>query len=324
MRRDPAIPRDIAAPEDRSSTVTAPTVSRLGVAPRTRCGSSWSQAIVGHDNVKEAELTTLIVWTGIDSHGPASIYLAADSQFTFPRGSKWSFGRKVYASRLVPDVLGYCGDVLFATQALSQALEQIEAQLLFDRHSDFSGKLTALREFVSQCFETYPADERHPFSLVYATRDGNGMCSKFSVGKIDWSHADGWNTQTLPLPTNSGVVLAAGSGRTPYMSTLTRWQNSDIGGTSRAVFSAFCDHIKSGADAATGGAPQLVGLYRDSRPARTFGVFWNEKMFLSGAEVVAPHRASDTECRDELFQLCDPLTGDLVGGAQRHARPGGL
>jgi hypothetical protein len=269
-------------------------------------------------------VTTLIAWSGIDSRGPASLYLAADSKFSWTETTTWQHGRKLYASRVVPDILGYCGDVLFATQALSQALELIEVEILFKRESSFSSRLEILEKFLRRSFETYPADQRRDFSITYATRNGEGMTSTFSLGEIAWSRANGWSTRHIPIPTRSAVMFANGSGATAFTATLNRWVASDVGGTSRAVFSAFCDHIRSVDDTRTGGAPQLVGLYRSRGPAMTFGVVWDGVRYVSG---VALHEASGygaVQWRDQLFQICDPLTLDVSDGAQRHARPTGL
>jgi hypothetical protein len=268
-------------------------------------------------------MTTLIAWTGVDSRGPASIYLAADSRFSWTNGMTWQYGRKVYGSRLVAELLGYCGDVLFATQVLSQALEQIEARLLFPESADSAARLAALEEFSRQAFETYPATERRAFCVLYVARNGDGMQSRFSVGEVAWAPATGWTKQVLVVPQQSDVIVTRGSGASTFQSTRTRWAKSDVGGTSRAVFSAFCDHVASGTDPSTGGAPQLVGLYRKG-PAVTFGMVWKGRRFLSGAEVVGVLNPSALEWRDELFQRCDPLTLNVVEAGQRHARPAGI
>lgn len=268
-------------------------------------------------------MTTLVAWTGVDSRGPASLYLAADSRFSWSNGITWQYGRKVYGSRLMPDLLGYCGDVLFATQVLSQALEQIEARLLFPESADFAARIGALEQFARQAFDTYPAAERRAFCIIYVARDRDGMRSRFSVGEVAWAPAAGWTTKLIAVPQQSDVIVARGSGANAFELARTRWAKSDVGGTSRAVFSAFCEHISSGIDPSTGGAPQLVGLYRTG-PAKTFGVIWDGHRFLSGAEVVGVLNPSAVEWRDALFQRCDPLTLDVVDAGQHHARPAGV
>lgn len=56
-------------------------------------------------------MTSLVVWTGVDSRAPASIYLASDSRLSWDNGDTWDFGRKVFASHRYPDILGYYGEV---------------------------------------------------------------------------------------------------------------------------------------------------------------------------------------------------------------------
>jgi hypothetical protein len=53
-----------------------------------------------------------------------------------------------------------------------------------------------------------------------------------------------------PLPSQSDVIGTWGSGIAAFRHHYTRWRTSDVGGTSRAVFSAFADSIASGSDPA--------------------------------------------------------------------------
>src|SRR5690606_38972360 len=73
------------------------------------------------------------------------------------------------------------------------------------------------------------------------------------------------------MPPVSSVLRTHGTGAESVNHWVARWQSSDQGGTSRAVFSAFCDSLRSKQDARSGGEPQLVGLYRQKN-ARVFGV----------------------------------------------------
>jgi hypothetical protein len=74
-------------------------------------------------------MTTLVTWVGVDSRGPASLYLASDSRFTWQPGASWDFGCKLFTARRHPEILGYCGDVLFSSHALGQAVQLIDASV---------------------------------------------------------------------------------------------------------------------------------------------------------------------------------------------------
>lgn len=266
-------------------------------------------------------MTTLIAWLGADSRGPSSLNFAADSRFTWQPGVFWDGGKKLFASRRTPDMFGFCGDALFASQALSQTLELVESGLLFAGSSlPDDDRLNTIRAFVQQAFERLPYNQRRAFTAVYATRFGDGMESRFFAGSIDWSPLGGWSSQILPLPTSSGLIRAYGSGKSLAEEDQERWRKSDVGGTSRAVFSAFCEHLTAERDASTGGAPQLVGLSRKG-PAVTFGTIFQGKKWLSGAAVPDDAYNPKQEWRDALFQRCDGRTMLPLTNAQRQPRP---
>src|SRR5262249_29160528 len=154
---------------------------------------------------------------------------------------------------------------------------------------------------------TYPLSQRRELTVVYAGRVGSNMRSSFFVAETSWSPSAGWSRASLVLPPESGVVLARGSGHADFASPLKRWKDSEVGRTSRAVYSAFCDHLASGADPCSGGPPQLVALYRTG-PAITFGLIYAGARRLSGARVPDGSIPEDLEWRDELFQRCNGHT----------------
>jgi hypothetical protein len=81
-----------------------------------------------------------------------------------------------------------------------------------------------------------------------------------------------------------------------------------VGRTSRAVFSAFCDSFRSGTDSFSGGAPQLVGLYRKG-VGESFGIIYQNARYLFGVPA-GPDEAAlmALEWRNELFERCDVLS----------------
>jgi hypothetical protein len=60
-------------------------------------------------------MTIILGWLAVDSHSPSSAYIASDSRFTWGHVANYSYGRKLFAFKDYPDILGYCGDVLFPT-----------------------------------------------------------------------------------------------------------------------------------------------------------------------------------------------------------------
>lgn len=44
-------------------------------------------------------MTMLVSWIGVDTHGPSSVYIAADSRISWTQEHKFDFGKKVFASK---------------------------------------------------------------------------------------------------------------------------------------------------------------------------------------------------------------------------------
>ncbi len=269
-------------------------------------------------------MTTLICWVGVDSRGPTSAYLASDSRISWDSATGWNHGQKLFAARTRPEVFGYCGDVVFPSSVLSQVVQMIDSGLLYDKNAGPELRLAVLEKLVRAGLNAYPAKFRNSFSVLYCLRSTEGKTpATFHIAQIDWSASSGWETRWLDVPDSSGLLVALGSGGNLARKWNDVWKTSDAGGTSRAVFSGFCDHLRSGGDPRTGGPPQLVGMYRKG-PAKTFGIVSERGLTLLGLPIPDPDIAVDVEWRNELFEICDPRTSRRTADAQVHARPGSL
>lgn len=267
-------------------------------------------------------MTSLIAWAGVDSRGPASVYLASDSRISWETGEKWDYGRKLFASHTHADLFGYCGTVFFPSLILGQFLALADAGALFAPDALPTERHKALLTLAATGLDGFPTKQRASFTIVHAGRLGLGMSSSFHLWRTDWSLEKGWRDAAIDLPTQSTLVCALGSGGGAVVRYDEKWRRSDVGRTSRAVFSAFCDALRSGDDQYSGGGPQLVGLYRKGA-GELFGVLWGGQGYLLGLPAGNP-AGLVVEWRNELFERCDPATGDRLTGAQRHSRPVGL
>lgn len=265
-------------------------------------------------------MTSLIVWTGVDSRAPASIYVASDSRLSWENGYTWDFGRKVFASHDYPDILGYYGEVFFTSQVLGQILDLIDANSLFKADSSPELKFELISTMIKQSHSTYPQKMRRAFSVVHCSRRDSGMSTSFALFELLWDPAKGWRTKTIPVPLRSEVVSIYGSGEKSITESVQKWKLSEVGGTSRSIFSAFCDSLASGLDRATGGAPQLAGIYRKDT-ARPFGVIYEKHRYLHGLCVDALPYLGDVEWFNELFERCDWETMERLSNAQPQPRP---
>lgn len=268
-------------------------------------------------------MTSLISWVGVDTHGTASIYLASDSRISWGVNQVWDCGRKLFASINHPIILGYYGDVLFPSQVLGQITDLIDYELLFEPTDSVETKFTKISLLLQDSFVNYPKEQSRAFEVVCCFRENEGMKSEFHIAILAWKPNIGWASNWLELPKKSGVIRVFGSGEKSVKVWYDRWSNTKEKGTSRTVFSAFCDALNSGEDNFTGGAPQLVGIYRIGK-GKTFGVIYKNQRYLYGLSMMDGYKLSGIEWRNCLFERCDWESLRRLENAQVHKRPKGL
>jgi hypothetical protein len=282
------------------------------------CGESKKQS---YHNIREAtHLTTLISWVGADPRRLSSIYLASDSRMTWPNSSTWDCGRKLFASDHQPDVFGYVGEAFFPSQTLGQIVDHIDSGLLLNRGTPPLQRAALIAETLERSAKEYPRVSGERFEILYATRHGHGSSSLFALFHLEFSGGRVAGPVSIELPKKSGVVKVLGSGGTTFERTLTVWQSGEVGGTSRSVFSALAEVLRTPGDPSSGGPPQLVGLYGVGN-GKTFGVIWEGRRFCCGLEVGNTGRQRNVRWHNELFEICDPTALRRLAGAQPQPRP---
>ena len=266
-------------------------------------------------------MTTLIAWLAVDHRGPTALYLASDSRITWRTAAhRWEVGRKLFSCHQQPDIFGYAGDVLFPSLALGQAIEFFDNKIFKtvepdDRHADFVG-------LIKSSFAHRHNAPTQDFRIVHGMRIGSGMESTFRIWILSYSASINiWTDYEIIVPAEiSGLLVAIGSGASNFLAH-SRWiTEKPQGGTSRAVFWAFCDALRSGSDRLSGGSPQLVGIYR-KEPPRSFGIVFNGGRYFHGLPVDGDLNFECLEWRDESFQRVNGETMNLIEGGQRHGRP---
>jgi hypothetical protein len=260
-------------------------------------------------------MTSIVVWAGVDTHGPASLYIASDSRISWDRQQTWDQGRKVFASVSHPHIFGYWGNVLFPALAIPVIIDRIDRGLLSPQdgrwHSEIQQEIRAL-------WSRYPERQRTDVGIVHGFRTGEGTHSTFSVAIFAYEHAKNtWTTLEIPMPQTSSALRVAGSGIQEIQKALALWRSSRAANTSRAVFSAFCESIAGHGDPQTEGPPQLGGLYRIG-PGRLFGVIYNNQRYFAGATLRASGNLDEIEWRNRLFERMDGHTKKRITKAQRH------
>lgn len=264
-------------------------------------------------------MTSLLSWAGVDERDTASLYLVSDSRLTWSGGAaeNWDYGRKLFASRNHPDIFGYCGQVLFPSLLIGQILDLVDRGGVFTANTRPEEKNNRVLSVIERSFETYP--HKHEVEILHCSRAGTGMDSEFFLYNISWNGTE-WERQEIEMPESSGTLMIRGSGEQSLKKHLRRWESSDVGGTSRSIYSAFCDSLLSGEDPYTGGAPQLVGLYREGA-GHTYGVILEAQGYVNGLPVQGDFDMDVFEWRNELFEVCDSETMERKPDAQVHHRP---
>jgi hypothetical protein len=260
-------------------------------------------------------VTSLVAWSGADTHGPASINIATDSRISWGQTHHWDQGKKVFAASTKPLVVGFVGDVLFPTLSIPVVLDRIDRGMLNDNASLSSAVVTSIRAL----WRDFPDREHRLQRIFIAHRTGDGMRSTFGLTVM--SHAGGamsrWSTTEVAVPETSEALIVDGSGATGIRRALALWEDSTAGGTSRAVFSAFVESVVSGVDPQSGGAPQLGSLYRIGS-GRLLGIVHNNQRYFAGAHLLGSEANLPAEWRNALFEVTDGRRKTRRPDAQQH------
>jgi hypothetical protein len=250
-------------------------------------------------------MTTLVAWMASTLGRTGAVYLASDSRITWSTRGRWDAGRKLFACRTSPDIFGFCGDALFASQVLGQIVDLVDNGLLFHPRARPEKRHAAVYAAIQASHRGRHKAPDGDFQIVHVSRHGENADSNFQVWATGYTARTGaWEDSSLVL--DAFTPIAFGSGAKKFIERLerrTRPKESDV---NRAAFSAFCDSLAEETDAASGGVPQLVGLY-GSRPAQTFGIVYEGVRYLHGLPTGAVH-AGRLEWRDRDFQSIDGRT----------------
>lgn len=265
-------------------------------------------------------MTTIASHLSIDSRGPCAIYIASDSRITWGNASRrWDAGQKTFASSASPDIFGYCGSAFFPTQIINQVTRQIDAGLLYDEMNCADERHGRWVSTIKKSLENSVSAEVPDFKLFHASRTGSGMTCSFRLWEVSFQ-SDGqvWKDIEIDLQSDrSHFASVRGSGRDSLRKQLAISNHQEEAGTSRHAFQALFQSIKAGRDSLSGGAPQIVGMYR-IRSARSFGMIWEGNRYYCGCKLVAGSNYDSIEWFNERFERADGKTRKRLKGAKRH------
>jgi len=265
-------------------------------------------------------MTSVAIELSVDSRGPCAIYLATDSRISWSPTSNWDGAQKCFASRRTPDLFSYCGDAFFPPYLLRQAMEHLEAGAID------GGTSSDRHQYVTNCLKSSLAhSSRAPlagFTIFHASRDSYGMDARFRLWRTRyWSKANSWDDTEIDLTEQySLLAYIDGTGSNAISNALVAFTDTELLGKSRTAMWAFFDAVRSGKDAHSGGAPQLVSLQRVHN-GLVHGLIWDGKRFFAGAEVGSGGAGLAKIWFNSDFERCDFLTGERLKGDRPHRRP---
>jgi len=266
-------------------------------------------------------MTLLVSWIGVDSRGPASLYMISDSRLSWKNGKTtkfWDYGKKVFAFKNTPDIIGYCGDVVFPVQAISHIVDLADNGLLFANIYSEDRRFKRIEFKIKELLKPYPEEYiAHSFSILYGTRVSK---SEFACYELNWDKKKGWWSKKNSHVDFSDKIFVLGSGSEEFNLKYKKYQEGINKRTSRAIFHCFCDTIDTITDIQCGGIPQLVGVYR-IKNAINYGIFYKNKRYLSGIPVDNLSNFTKIEWRNELFERMDGNRKNLIKHAQKQPNP---
>jgi hypothetical protein len=270
-------------------------------------------------------MTLLVCWAGIDPHGTSSMYIASDSRISWNGSTYFDAGRKVFAFTRWPDILGYCGDVLFPSIALNQIVDLADAGLLFEPDHSPKMKFQAIVKKLNNLSSEYPALTAglaaNKLTIVHGSRDPKDN-KKFFCHSISWTAEGRWSGEEKRMPETSDVLFSLGTGSADFNANYSRYERGPTRRTSRAVFHCFCDSLENPSDPTVGGPPQLVCLIRKPESAAsTIGVIYKGKRTFLGVHVDNLRGFENVLWRNAEFELCDGRSMRRLPNAQPQPDP---
>ncbi|HEP8974296.1 TPA: hypothetical protein VDU83_006725 [Pseudomonas aeruginosa] len=205
---------------------------------------------------------------------------------------------------------------------LRRTASRIGIAYLFERTDSAPARMEKVRQVIGMAWDTYPDSQKDKTQIVHVSRSEEGVGCKFfyqehildplALGILSSAMA------TAPSGEISKPLLFGGTGGGSVENSIESWNRRyKSRHTSRAMFAAFCESILSDEDPHSGGAPQLVGLYRIGA-GRSFGVIWNNARYFDGQKTLSKASKDNVAWRNDTFEVVDQSKKKRLPGTSRH------
>lgn len=266
-------------------------------------------------------MTLIVGWIAVDSRRVCSAYIVTDSRFSWNNDSyhSYDYGVKLFSMRTYPDVLAYCGDVLFPVVTLTQITHLADSNLLFPpKAGSEERKNIILKELISH-FCSYPKEQLHKTVIYHISRD---LDMSFHIYRYSLDSKEVEAQEMDCNPKFSGVVFIDGTGKSDFEESYSEYQKGDLCNTSRNVFQCFCQHLKNNTNSTVGGAPQLVGLYNGKKYfGLNYGIIFNNTKYFQGSPVPYIDESNPIRWYNEMFEICSGTTMKRKDKAMKQPNP---
>ena len=113
--------------------------------------------------------------------------------------NKFDFGKKVFASKKYPEILGYAGDVLFPSIVLEQIIELIDADVLLSKEMTCDSKNKSIFEKICSSMSKYPhLCIGNDVQIIHLSRDTNvNGYPTFYHYKLTWNKRSGFRKKQI-------------------------------------------------------------------------------------------------------------------------------
>lgn len=265
-------------------------------------------------------MTTLAVELSVDSRGPCAIYIASDSRITWGNSdTRWDSAQKTFISNTSADIFGYCGSAFVPTQVLNQVARQIEAGILFNASAGAAERHARWLKAIKASIANSCSAQFYDFSILHGAREGIGMSCIFRLWRSTFNAKSmTWTDTEVPITTDKSYFVSLhGTGASHLRDRMKAMDDTQTSNTSRGAFQQFFQSIKDRDDDLSGGAPQIVGIFRGKEP-QYFGSIWEGSRYYCGSELVAGSKFNNVLWFNELFERADGSKKVRLKGAQKH------
>lgn len=249
-------------------------------------------------------MSTVVAWATDEGTGNiGSCYLASDSRIT--GGQDWDYGQKVFALKK-GGIMAYVGNVLFPTQILSQLIDLIDRELIYQDDEPNNQKAEKIFSYLSEATTNYFQSLKNTIVTFILVKD-----KKFDLYEIHFAPNKLIFEEIIP-----GQPFVYGSGKKSFDKAYNKLNLKDKRNVnqnvidekvfSRYIFQALVTSVVSGVDVMSGGNIQIAGLYKNG-VSQPFGYIKDKKMYLYGLEIAQTDSLSNIQWRNEKFEVCDPI-----------------